>query len=318
MAALTPPPRPVRFVFSEKEMRWGSTTMRAHQLIGLLAPHLASMELALAPLRGGAADWIEAQPENAIFFVTKTSIQRLHRVFLDKLRAKGGEIWFDYVDRRIDQMRPDGIDVHLASSLAQFRAMTALKAARGIKGRVGLLLHNVDARLYDLPPPPADRFRLAYLGARDQTRIAPALEARIAFLDAGSVRAMAASLTHLPHYNAHFCVRPDPDGDAPPRVLKPFTKGFTAAVCGAVPIVNRSVPDAVEMLGADYPYLIESARDDLVAEAVARAETGFGGRDWARAADRARGLAEHVSPAALARSFAAIAEGADGNFMGQQ
>src|ERR1043166_3945322 len=90
------------------------------------------------------------------------------------------------------------------------------------------------------------------------------------FISAEKSRDMNVHFRKLEDYNAHFAVRPDVVGNPSLRSFAPFTKGFTAAVCGANIIVNRGVDDAVAFLGADYPFLIDCATQSAIDEGLRR------------------------------------------------
>jgi len=79
--------------------------------------------------------------------------------------------------------------------------------------------------------------------------------------------------------NMHYGVREMPPPDQR-RTFKPFTKGFTAAACGAHILVNRQADDAEAFLGADYPFLIDDCSEDAIAGGMDLARSMVGTPQW--------------------------------------
>jgi len=144
-----------------------------------------------------------------------------------------------------------------------------------------------------------------YCGNPSNTRIPAALAGEIAVLDGSKPRRMRRTLDRLPGFALHYGLR-DAGGD-PPSVVKPFTKGATAALCNANILTGRDVPDAERLLGADYPFLIDGAQDTGIIEGYRRARDAFGGPDWNRGLDAMAHLRDRVSGPALADAFRAMA-----------
>ena len=117
-------------------------------------------------------------------------------------------------------------------------------------------------------------------------------------------------LKHLSNYSLHYCLRPELNEH---YKVKPFTKGFTASAVGAVVMANKATEDAVEFLGADYPYLTRSLDADEVVSTFERAKQGFRGTDWKNAQDVMQNLNELVSPAKIASQFREIVSFLEGS-----
>lgn len=87
-------------------------------------------------------------------------------------------------------------------------------------------------------------------------------------------------------------------------LLKPATKVSTAAAVGAN-AVTYADPSAVELLGSDYPYLVQ----DDPRETILEAQRSFGSVTWKRALDRMRQVKQWTSLEAVAALFARLQEG---------
>jgi hypothetical protein len=129
---------------------------------------------------------------------------------------------------------------------------------------------------------PQDTFRPAYIGNnfnKPQFWTGPEITNPAEFLQAA------------PLFNLHLALQ---KRDEKAGLLKPSTKISTAAAVGAN-VVTYDDPGAVELLGADYPYIV---RDDP-AETIAYAQQTFGGPIWKRALDRMKEAKERTSMSAV-------------------
>ena len=307
------PGQEIVFVFRRSQFKHGSTTMRAHQLCRQVEPHLpAGWRASLSGLPTPKLPllqslWARRMKAGAALFVTKHAAKKLLPETLALLNRRRCIVCIDYVDADLRNMRAEGVDIHLSCSLAGMREMERLQAeshaaGRPIQGRVGLLFHNVDSRLHAIGPLPRDRLRCAYFGSARRAYLPEAVAGRVAVLDAGNTKAAKESIGRLADYNFHYCVSPAVSF-APRIVRRPFTKGFTAAALGANVIVNSAVDDAVDLLGADYPYLVQDISEQAVLERLAFAAESFGGPEWRLATERMAGLRRLVAPEALARQL---------------
>jgi hypothetical protein len=90
-------------------------------------------------------------------------------------------------------------------------------------------------------------------------------------------------------FHCHFAVRLDPRECQ----MKPLAKVGVAAACNANIIVNRSNA-AIELLGADYPFLCDDSIDDAL-RTIERARSVFGGAAWRAGLERMAELREKLS-----------------------
>jgi hypothetical protein len=310
------PVQEIVFVFRRSQFRHGSTIMRAHQLCRQVAPHLpAGWHASLSGLPTPRFPvlqllWARRLKAGTALFITKHAAKKLLPETLALLHRRRCVVCIDYVDGDLRNMRTEGVDVHLSCSLAGKREMErlqseSLSSGRPIAGTVALLFHNVDSRLLGIGPLPDDRLRCAYFGSSRRAFLPDAVARRITVLDAGNTRAARQSIARLADFNFHYCVSPTLS-HAPRIVRRPFTKGFTAAAVGANVIVDRAVDDAVDLLGADYPYLVQDVSEGSVLERLAYATDSFGGPEWRLAAERMAELRRRVEPAQLARQLVQV------------
>ncbi|WP_146193095.1 hypothetical protein [Maritimibacter sp. 55A14] len=279
--------------------------MRAHQLCQIAQSQLdGRYEFGLLAMPSGLVPglqraWVAQQPPGGVYFVTKFCTRDLSPENALRLQRKAAGVCFDHVDRDLSTIATAGADIHICTSHAQKAALEAIQAERPmIGGKAMLLLHNPDARLYGMAFGGPDSFRAVYCGHRKVTCLSEAILKEVTFLEADTTRKMARQIVRLPEFNFHYGVRREDVPDS--KVIKPFTKGFNAALCKSNIIVNRQAPDAVEFLGPDYPYLIEGSGEVEILETLARAKDDFGGPEWRRGLQVMASVAERVSAPALA------------------
>lgn len=293
------------FLLSHKRRMAGSALMRGPQLQQIVAPFLRSeIETRVAYLPSARFPllqslWARAQPSGTIFRVTKPAIQRLSPETAIILRRRGCSLCFDPVDSS-PELGAVAPDAYIASSYTQARLLGALKAAGKLpEVPVATVLHNADARFHAGPAKTNhSTFSAAYFGLPELTHIPTALRPAVTVFSASIPAQVEAAVKRLPGFSLHFACRND--DSLAKGIVKPFTKGVTAAVLGANVVTGRDVPDAIEMLGADYPYLVPGPTDQDIVETFARARSDFGGMEWLRAAETMRSVAALVSPQALA------------------
>jgi len=308
----------VRFVYKRSSRYLGSTVLRADQLCRLAQRHLGDRyDFATPPIPGAMRPWHQSLwvklREEAIYIFVKDAIDRLDREHLAALRKKAVAICVDYIDRSLEFMRPDSVDLHISASIAGQAALKVLigeskDADKPDGAAAALLLHNTDERLESLRFAPLDRARVVYFGGPGNTVLTSYARAVVDVVSAELSKDMNANFRRLQDYNAHYCVRPDRGGARLGRSYTPFTKGFTAAVCGANVIVNRGVDDAAAFLGDDYPFLIDAAKDSDLDDGLRRALDAFGGAAWKRGLGVMEAMRSRIAPALLARDLATMVD----------
>ncbi len=160
-----------------------------------------------------------------------------------------------------------------------------------------ILLHNYDIALLRHRPAQQDTFRCCYIGTPSVSYFPPSISDRIEIISAMGKEGWHEALEKISDYSFHYCLRLPQTNQ---RLVKPFTKGFVAAKVGAPIIVNRETDDAEEMLGSDYPYLVEGLHERSIVEMLLKAEDDFGGMTWHFAKKRMHAIANGVAPHALA------------------
>ncbi len=289
----------------------GSHLMRVKQLARIMSVHCSDdLRVISRPVathnRVLRALLLAALPGDVVFMVPKQVLWYWTEEDFAKLQAKSRAVIVDYVDSNIDAMFATGIDVHLSTSFAGEAGLRAWIEKIGAKGEARTLLHNVDERLLRQPPKrSADTLDLLYVGSQRSTVLPASVRERLTVLDGGTPEEFAQAQTALAEANAHYCIRPDP-GETMSRKFKPFTKGFTAAWCGAPMLVNRSVDDAETLLGSDYPFMIDTPSEADISGGISRMEYAVGGPEWADALDRGEAMADRVSPKRLALDLETI------------
>jgi hypothetical protein len=302
---------PLYFVVRLGHANLGSAKMRGGDLAQIVAPHLGSRLLPRVITMPGQRSpalqrlWARTRPRGGIYFLTKSSCQ-IDPEAAALLRARSLGLCFDYVDHDLGRIASELADVHVCAAHAQVERIHAMQAAGTFaKGPTQLILHNADAGLYGLAPNSRPEFSAVYCGNLINTRIPDRLAGEVAVLDASKPHRMRRVMAELPGFALHYGFR---DRSAELQdVVKPFTKGATAAVCHANIVTAREVPDAVRLLGADYPFLAEGTTDDQIIAAFQHARDAFGGPEWQQGLQAMAAVREAVSAPALAAQFRQMA-----------
>lgn len=295
----------------------GSAFLRGDQLVSLLRPHLEDrFKLRVQPFHAGlmpygamkALSW--AVPSHSVFIVVKSAARGLTRKHLEPLRQRGGIIGLDCVDMPISEINFDLFDFVIAASIAGQRAMQNWLQVSGQSDiPVKLLHHHADQRLYADKVPAHQSFRCGYVGMPENVFIPERLHSKVQMIPVKYSSDFGSALPRIRDLSCHYAVRPAAQETAiNGRAFKPFTKGFTAAACDANILVNRSIDDAAELLGNDYPYLVNSTDAVEVEETYTKAQDDFGGPAWRGAIERMQGLWNTVAPSNLANNMSEIVD----------
>ena len=303
-----PKPR-VRFVYLRSSRQSGSTVMRCFQLHDLVRRHLGGdYDFGMLPLpafcdRAAEMRWVGGQPAGTTYVFVKKAIDGLGRESLLALRDRARAICLDYVDRALDDWISAGVDVHVACSVTGLERLREAQRAGHIAGRTHLLLHHADPRLAALRH---RHHRLArpqavYFGRLENCYLPPSIAPRLTVLPATNTATFTANVRRLVDFNLHYCVRGNQ-----PRGAKPFTKGFTAAACGANVVASAADEEARHFLDADYPYLAAREDEGAVGDVLDHVARTYGTATWRRGLEAMGAIRERIAPARLAGDFAAL------------
>jgi hypothetical protein len=299
------------FLYRKSRISWGSTTMRAHQLAQMIAPYLPSTTVQLQPFSRHYVFqkiWARFVPQGAMVFATKGVVKAMYAETVRLLRKRGCRVCLDVVDIRRDQWPGSDMDVDCfispsISGIVRLQAHVHANWGGGSRPLVAPVLHNADQRLYGRKIHASDDARAVYWGDVRNAVNTSRISESVTFLDGASAVGFSTTLDQVLNYNVHYAVRPtDPEDWR----IKPFTKGVNAAVLGAIVMADRAVPDAIDFLGSDYPFLIPSNSEAEVLDGLRHLRESFGGSEWQLAQSRCLDMAERVSPMALAAQITHI------------
>jgi len=242
----------------------------------------------------------------AVFLFSKYAASGWGHDDFEMVQKSAKATLIDYVDGSLDNVIFSGIDGHIASTFEGARQIKTVLQKNGsrddyLRGQVFTVLHNYDARLDDFIAQrvQGSRMNMCYLGTPFETVKTKEVEQAVTFLNGSNPTEFQKSLRQVGQFNCHYGVRKDRTLTGP-QVVKPFTKGATAAACDVPILVNHSTDDAAEQLGGDYPFLIKDNSSQTIAEGLQHMEDSFGSGEWQRAVERMRSLHELTSHRAVA------------------
>jgi hypothetical protein len=247
--------------------------------------------------------WVERQAPGATYIFVKHAIDGLSGEARLQLRAKANAVCLDYVDRSKGDWIASGVDVHIACSVAGLERLREASRAGHISGATSLLLHHADPRLAALPHrhQQLSSMQAVYFGRLENGFLPPSIARRLTVLQATNAATFNANVRRLVDFNMHYCVR-----GHQPQAAKPFTKGFTAAACGANIVVSTTVDDAMHFLDADYPYLARSDDEADIHAVLDHAAHTYGTSEWRRGMASMMAIRDRIAPVRLAQDFAEI------------
>ena len=298
----------IRFVYRAGKQSQGSTFMRCFQLSAMIRPYLEDrFDIDLLEMPDGNSPfkqvlWARRQAPGTIFVFSKAAINKLFASTVWWLRQRGSLICFDQVDNDHGVTSRLYADIQFCSSYAQLEKLRRHKRQNPrYKGEPMLLLHSYDLRLENFTPRKLDHARMVYFGDPRNAKLEAGIEKTMDVIEISESDEMQAVLPRLAGYNLHYCIRNQ--DIAAPLSSKPFTKGFTAAACGANVIAHRRTEDVEEFLGSDYPFLVDGDTPDEVLSMIERAKHSYGDADWIRAQSIMQSVKARVSPKALAQQM---------------
>jgi hypothetical protein len=171
------------------------------------------------------------------------------------------------------------------------RACTGWYAKRFPNARYAVIPHQWDYRI---------------IGTAQQYRYAPGYIGKgfnltVPGWDGATVADSSQHLAAAPLFNLHLSLN---RRDERVALLKPATKVATAAAVLANVLTYRD-PSAVELLGQDYPFYVDS--DQMAAIRMAR--ESFGSREWKRGREKMKEVRERTSLQAIAGLYRRLGEG---------
>lgn len=302
---------PLYVVVRYRQSGSGSTYMRSVDLLRIvspfLPPHLVPSIVTMPGPRFPRLQrlWARARPKGGIYLLTKSALT-IDPEAADILRSKSKGLAFDYVDADLTHDLSRKGDVHVCSSFAQEQRIISLQAqGKFAKGPTKVVLHNPSHALQSLVMPRRDQFATVYFGTPSITHIPSALADQVSVLDTRDHASFLSALPGLARFSLHYCFRKD--REISDLLVKPFTKGITAAMCNVNLVTSRDVPDAVRLLGDDYPFLADGNSDSAILDAHSRARTLYNSPEWAAGLERLAALKEEVSGPSLARRVQELA-----------
>ncbi len=287
--------RQIVWLRREDQSKVASTLMRGQQLSGFASKRFSDRvvryenETAISEIR------------ESIVVLTKGFLKRATCEELESLASKRNTICADYVD---DTPRSDIdplIDVYVTSSIRQHLDLLF----RYPNKIVHYVTHHTDPRL-SATPTNSINFRVGYFGelvnARYQTEISDIVD--FVAVDTKTSANVQTWLDKLKYYPAHYALRQHRSIDG----FKPFLKGFTASVSGAIILTEYDESDVRYYLGADYPFLVQGSTLSDAIDTVNFAKEEFGSPVWQQGLEIMKSVRERCSQDQIARELSVLLE----------
>jgi hypothetical protein len=205
-------------------------------------------------------------------------------------KDRGNKIVFDPVDLHCYKDRTCVFDDLVDVLIVPNRACPEFYRAFYPNARFAVIPHQWDARIKGAAP--QDRLRAGYIGKA--FNCPPEW-------DGEKVTQSPDMLGAAPRFNLHIALNQRLEKHV---LLKPSTKISIASAVGANVVTYRD-PGAVELLGPDYPFYVDS--DPMAAIRMARAS--FGGKAWKLGREIMKTVKAKTSLEAVATLYRRLADG---------
>lgn len=281
-------PRPVRFVFAPEFAATGSTVMRGQQLSDLAAQALpARRSVEYVPLT--------ADLRRSDLILTKGALKSVDPARLADWRRNGNRLFADPVDEKISDAIINDVDVIIAASRTAFDSYRS----RWPSAEVAMVDHHVDPRVHaamQRAPRTLDEARFGYFGERINTVRSKRIARSVTFVQVSTARTDDTWFDLLPDFNVHYGVRRTRELDH----HKPFLKGFTAAACRSVILIQDDQAEARRWLPEEYPFWLRGRlTEPAILDAIDSIRSSYLTPEWARGREIMRDIEEQTSPRAI-------------------
>lgn len=280
--------RPIRFVFAPEYAHTGSTVMRGSQLAQVASrTPLGSRAISLVPRT--------ADLRRSDVFLTKGALKTVDVDTLTRWRRRGNRLFADPVDEDVPDEIVDSVDVVVAASRTAFDDYRR----RWPSAEIAIVDHHVDPRVHaaiDRSQRTLDRPRVGYFGERINTVRSKRIARNVDFVQVSTARVDDSWFDRLPDYNVHYGIRRT-------RALdqhKPFLKGFTAAACRSLILIQDDQLEARQWLPAEYPFWLRGrVTEPAILESITATLSAYGSPEWTQGLEMMRHVARRTSPEAI-------------------
>jgi hypothetical protein len=263
----------------------GSALLRTRQLWELARPGLGALGSASAVIG-------DTRRRDAVLVLNKNALQRLDTGQIAALKRQGNTLVADPLDGAFGDDLLRSCDLLIAAA----REQEKLFRRKYADIPTSYVAHHVDLRIGDVTPL-ADRFSMGYFGELTNAAFAGELEGRVTLVRTNTREAGETGwMRQLGKFNAHYNIRPVGEEGR----LKPFTKGFIAAHCGSVLLLDDRNAEARNFLSDDYPYWVRATTAADVVAAIDAMADDFGGPRWQAALAQMQGVREASTNAVVA------------------
>jgi hypothetical protein len=234
---------------------------------------------------------------DSILILSKSFLHSRRPEHLEELRSRGNVLIGCFVDHPMDPKKAKLLDSLIACSRQQHRFfLTALPEVPSFR-----VNHNLDSRI-EYRPCQQERFSAAYFGEPANGLFLNVLSQLVTTHRTDTRSSQIAWARALCDYNCHYVLRPP----LPEGVFKPFLKGYVAAACGAIVVADADDAEAFELLGPEYPFLVNARSVAEIRETLARAADAFAGPTWFLARGMVASLRREFEPDTIADQLATV------------
>ncbi len=212
------------------------------------------------------------------------------------LKYSSKKIGADILDMETRPSIVKQLDFIVSSSRSQTEYFTTLAPEIPIV----FLKHHADLRIPNDIPNPKQK-KIAYFGAPENFKKNKLGSHEIDFLEVKRDEISTDFLKLALNYEFHLCTRPLNQLSSN-NLHKPPTKIITAAYMNAIPIVDEADGNALDVLGNDYPFIINSDNKNLD-KITALISCGKGTKEYCEAQQKISQIRRQYHPREILKEF---------------
>lgn len=257
----------IYFIYRRSQKNLGSVRMRVFQLKDIIASKNIDVKIkgiysSKIPLYHYY--WSAFIKRSSILIFNKDAIDRAPIKTLSLLRSKNIKVVLDVLDKDLNRFNYNKIDYLIASSNRQYEYLKNVVRSSNLPVEVLYIPHQADIRLNKNGTKPnfykRKNKKVFYFGEHTNIYCPTKYLNEVNIIPYEGVMTDK-EIQEMEKYDFQYCIR-GPQQNTSLYIFKPITKIINSYYLGSLPIISFDMDDAVKVLGADYPFTLQSYSDE--------------------------------------------------------
>ena len=257
----------IYFIYRKSQKNLGSVKMRVFQLKDMIASK--NIDVKIKGIHSSKISlyhyyWLAFIKRSSILIFNKDAIDRAPIKMLSLLRSKNIKVALDVLDKDLNRFNYNKIDYLIASSNRQYEYLKNVVRSSNLQIEVLYIPHQADLRLKKIGTKPTfyrrKNKKVFYFGEHTNLYCPTEYLGEINIIPYNGIMADE-EIQEIRNYNFQYCIR-GPQQNTSLYIFKPITKIINSYYLSSLPIISFDMDDAVKVLGADYPFTLQSYSDE--------------------------------------------------------